>query len=86
LLDRQIETPERSSAEVLREHEDAVCRLAEVPGLGAESAHQIIAEVGPKAVTFPSTKHMASWVGCCPGREESAKFQQATAPRRATGI
>jgi transposase len=73
LLDRQIETLERSSAEALRENEDAVCRLAEVPGLGAESAHQIIAEVGPKAATFASAEQMASWVGCCPGREESAE-------------
>jgi transposase len=73
LLDRQIDTLERSSAEALREHEDAVCRLAEVPGLGAESAQQIIAEVGPKAATFPSAEQLASWVGCCPGREESAE-------------
>jgi transposase len=73
LLDRQIDTLERSSAEALREHEDAVCRLAEVPGLGAESAHQIIAEIGPKAATFPSAEQLASWVGCCPGREESAE-------------
>lgn len=72
LLDRQIETLEKATAEALREHEQAVCRLAEVPGLGAESAHQIIAEVGPKAATFPSGAQMASWVGCCPGREESA--------------
>lgn len=53
-------------------HQEAVARLAEVPGLGAESALQIIAEVGPEAATFPSAAHMASWVGCCPGREESA--------------
>jgi transposase len=73
LLDRQIETLQKQTAEALREHQDAVCRLAEVPGLGAGSAHQIIAEVGPKAATFPSAGHMASWVGCCPGREESAE-------------
>jgi transposase len=73
LLDRQIDTLEGASAEALHEHEDAVCRLAEVPGLGTDSAHQIIAEVGPKAATFPSAEQMASWVGCCPGREESAE-------------
>ena len=47
-------------------------RLAEVPGLGADSAQQIIAEVGPAAAAFPSAKHLASWVGVCPGEEESA--------------
>jgi len=53
-------------------HEDAVKRLAEVPGLGVDSAQQIIAEVGPAAATFPSDKHLCSWVGVCPGDNESA--------------
>ena len=51
---------------------NTVERLAEVPGLGVDSAQQIIAEIGPAAATFPSAKHLASWVGVCPGEEESA--------------
>jgi transposase len=47
-------------------------RLAEVPGLGVASAQQIIAEVGAQAATFASQKHLSSWVGACPGGEESA--------------
>jgi Transposase IS116/IS110/IS902 family len=47
-------------------------RLAELPGLGIDSAQQIIAEVGPQAAAFPSAAQLASWVGVCPGREESA--------------
>ena len=42
-------------ANLLRPHEDAVKRLAEVPGLGVDSAQQIIAEVGPTVATFPPT-------------------------------
>jgi transposase len=49
-----------------------VQRLAEVPGLGVDSAQQVIAEVGAKAATFPSSKKLSSWVGACPGEEESA--------------
>jgi transposase len=59
-------------ASLLREHQDAVQRLAEVPGLGVDSAQQIIAEVGAKAATFASAKNLVSWVGACPGEEESA--------------
>jgi transposase len=59
-------------ASLLTAHQEAVERLAEVPGLGADSAQQIIAEVGPQAATFPSAKHLASWAGVCPGEEESA--------------
>ncbi len=45
-------TLERSAAEALRQHQASVQRLAAVPGLGADSAQQIIAEVGPGAATF----------------------------------
>ena len=77
LLEKQIETLDQSVAEALQKHQDAVRRLAEMPGLGAGSAQQIIAEVGPQAATFPSPGQMASWVGCCPGREESAEVSRS---------
>jgi len=54
-----------------------VQRLAEVPGLGVDSAHQIIAEVGADAATFASPKELSSWVGACPGDEESAGVNQS---------
>jgi len=40
--------------------------------VSGDSAQQIIAEVGAKAATFPSAKNLSSWVGACPGEEESA--------------
>ncbi len=72
LLDQQISQLDQEMATLLSRHQDAVERLALVPGLGADSAQQIIAEVGPQAATFPSAKQLASWVGACPGDEESA--------------
>jgi len=48
-------------------------KLAEVPGLGVDSAQQIIAEVGVQASTFPSAAELTSWVGTCPGKDESAE-------------
>jgi transposase len=72
LIEQQIAQLDEEMASLLTPHQDAVRRLAEVPGLGVDSAHQIIAEVGATAATFPSDKHLASWVGACPGDEESA--------------
>jgi transposase len=63
---------DQQMADLLAEHHEAVQRLAEVPGLGVDSAQQVIAEVGAIAATFPSPKHLASWMGACPGNEESA--------------
>src|ERR1700694_5112652 len=71
-LEQQIGQLDQELATLLYPHQDAVQRLAEVPGLGVDSAQQIIAEVGPTAATFPSTKQLSSWVGACPGDDESA--------------
>ena len=71
-LEQQIGQLDQEVASLLHPHQDALQRLAEVPGLGVDSAQQIIAEVGPAAATFPSEKCLSSWVGVCPGDEESA--------------
>jgi transposase len=73
LIDQQIVTLERSLAAALQAYQQAVLRLAAVPGYGVDSAQQVIAEIGPAAATFPSAGELASWVGVCPGREESAE-------------
>src|SRR6267143_2069076 len=71
-LEQQIGKLDQEMASLLNQHQDAVERLVEVPGLGVDSAQQIIAEVGPTAATFPSAKCLSSWVGACPGDDESA--------------
>ncbi len=72
LLEAQMGTLEQLIAAALTAHQAAITRLAEVPGLGVDSAQQIIAEIGPMAAAFPSASQLASWVGVCPGRQESA--------------
>lgn len=76
-IDKRIEQLNQEMANLLRPHEDQVKRLAEVPGLGVDSAQQVIAEVGATAATFPSEKHLSSWVGACPGDEESAEVNRS---------
>jgi transposase len=63
----------RMIAEARKPQQDAVIRLAEVPGLGVDSAQPIIAEVGAQASTFASAAELTSWVGTGPGKDESAE-------------
>jgi transposase len=73
LIEQQIAELNGMIAQAMKSHQDAVIRLAEVPGLGVDSAQQIIAEVGAQASTFPSAAELTSWVGTCPGKDESAE-------------
>ena len=72
LIEQQNSQLDKELANLLSHHRDAIEHLAAVPGLGVDSAQQIIAEVGATAGAFPSAKHLSSWVGACPGDEESA--------------
>jgi transposase len=78
LMEDQIEQLDREAFGLLQPHQDAVQRVAEVPGFGVDSAIQMIAEVGPDAAAFPSEKALSSWVGVCPGNEESAGQSRST--------
>ena len=76
LIEEQIEALNSNLGQALRQYNDAVLRLAEIPGFGVDSAQQVIAEVGPTAATFPSPQELSSWVGTCPGKEESAEVSK----------
>jgi len=71
-IQAQIRQLDEGMAALLQAHQDQVQRLTEVPGVGVNSAQQIVAEVGATAASFPSGANLASWVGACPGNEESA--------------
>lgn len=73
LLDRQILQLDQMAAEAMQRYQAAVLRLAATPGFGADSAQQLIAEVGPEAISFDSASQFASWAGVCPGSQKSAE-------------
>jgi transposase len=56
----------------MNQYEDAIQKLQEVPGLGRHSAEIILAEIGMDMGRFPTSAHIASWAGICPGNHESA--------------
>jgi|SRR5215471_1686398 len=78
LIRQQIDKLNRMIAKAMKPHQAAVGRLAEVPGLGVDSAQQVIAEVGAQASTFASPANLASWVGVCPGKQESAQHNHSS--------
>src|SRR6202022_1279089 len=62
-IEQQRGRLDQEIAGLLHSHQDAVEGLAQVPGLGVDSAQQIIAEVGAQAASFATSKKLSSWVG-----------------------
>jgi len=52
--------------------EEALPLLDSIPGVPRRMAEAILAEIGPALSRFPTARHLASWVGRCPGNHESA--------------
>jgi transposase len=46
--------------------------LDTIPGVNQRLAEIILAEIGADMRRFPSARHLASWVGICPGNQQSA--------------
>lgn len=84
VLEDHLGQLDQQMADLLAAHHEAVQRLAEVPGLGVDSAQQIIAEVGATAATFPSPKHLASWMVPALARRRVRASTTVTAAPKAT--
>ena len=52
--------------------QEAVKLVDEITGISEQVAQGLLAEIGVNMDQFPSAKHLASWVGMCPGNHESA--------------
>jgi transposase len=52
--------------------DEAADLLSTVPGIEKRTAQAVLAETGTNMEQFPSSGHLASWAGLCPGNNESA--------------
>jgi transposase len=59
-------------AELLGEQETDLTNLDTIPGIGRTAAEIVIAETGGDMTPFATAGHLASWIGVCPGTNESA--------------
>ena len=72
LLRRQIEEINTELARVMKDHVAVLRRLGKMPGIDLFAAQELLAKIGPRAAAFATADQFASWVGLCPGTQESA--------------
>jgi hypothetical protein len=72
--------------ELLKPYAEEVALLDEIPGVGRQSAGELIAEIGVDMSVFPDEKHISSWAGMCPGNNESAGKKKVVVPPKATNM
>ena len=79
-LDRltgKLQLLEQRISERMTPYNDVITRLCEIPGIALLTAWTIIAEIGVDMSRFPTSGHLASWCGLCPGNAESAGKRQS---------
>jgi transposase len=81
-LDLLIERVGGEVAERLRADDELLHLLQTLPGVGQRTAEVILAEIGTDMSRFPSAGHLASWIGLCPGNQESAGKRQSGRTRK----
>ena len=59
-------------AELLRDRDQDLTNLDSIPGIGQGAAEVIICATGGDLAHVATAAHLASWIGVCPGVNESA--------------
>jgi transposase len=66
----------------LHKDDDHIERLDGTPGINRRVAEVIIAEAGTDMSRFPDAHHFASWIGLCPGQNQSAGKRRSGKTRK----
>jgi transposase len=77
-LDQSLAALQPEIEHCLAAFTEAVDLLDTIPGVGADAAAAIVAEIGADMGRFASAKHLASWAGLCPGNRQSGGKRLAT--------
>jgi transposase len=79
-LETQIQRLDEAILKLLEPYREQYDLLQTIPGVKAETAAVIIAELGPDMNVFPTVGHATSWAGLCPGNNRSAGKQRSGCP------
>ena len=71
-LDEAIDRLDQQIAEQMRPFAAALAAWDSLPGINQRIAEIVVAEIGADLQSFEDAEHLASWVGMCPGNNESA--------------
>jgi transposase len=72
-LEKQVDAFDTQIEAVMSPLEkEMIERLDEIPGFDRRAAQIVLAEIGTDMSRFPTSGHLASWAGMCPGNNESA--------------
>jgi transposase len=70
-LEQSIAQVQEQIARSLAPFEDDVVLLDGITGVGRTAAAAMVAEIGVDMSRFPSSDHLTSWAGVCPGNKQS---------------
>ncbi len=76
-LKEEVAQLDERIAEKIQPYQHQVDLIKTTPGIDNASAQHALVEIGGDITLFPSEKHLASWVGLCPGNNESAGKQKS---------
>ena len=75
-LQQAIAEMNRLIEEKMQPYQSQVDLLRTIPGIDTLAAQQAFVEMGGDITVFPSEGHFASWIGICPGNNESGGKQR----------
>ena len=81
-LEQRIARMDRYLLDALKDHGPLLDLLETIPGVDRRGAAMLLVEIGTEMSVFGSAERIASWVGICPGNNESAGKRKSGRIRR----
>jgi len=82
-LEKQIGRLEQEIERMLQPYQEELNLIKTIPGFSVDSTSALLAEISPQAAEmFPSDAQMASWLGVCPGNNESAGVKKSARSKK----